>query len=704
MKTLVITEKPSVASDIAKSLGGFRKQAEFYESEDTFITWALGHLVTLAEPEDYDKKYKMWLLEHLPIIPDQFKLKVISRTEPRFHAIARLLKKKDVTGVINACDAGREGELIFRNIMEAVRTNKPIQRLWLSSMTAASIRQGFQNLHPGEDMELLSQAAKSRSESDWLIGINATRAFTRRFGTLLSIGRVQTPTLAILVQREREISSFSPEKYFELFSQFSSRNGKYTGKWFTRGRDRFFSREEAEKVRDKVLGNAGIIVELDKRESKQIPPLLFDLTELQREANRRFGYTARRTLDCAQRLYEEYKLVTYPRTDCQYLSSDMIPHLKEIISQVAVGEWQAFALSLLSLAKLPLSKRIVDDSRITDHHAIIPTPTRPEISKLKPEESRIYNLIVRRFLAVFFPPALWEHTRLVTEVKKESFRSEGKKLLDQGWLQVLERSTAEEFLPRLEKGESVEMEKTVIEEKETVPPPRYTDATLLSAMEGAGKLIEDEELKQAMKERGLGTPATRAAIIERLIEVGYLEREEKALHPTPKGLELIKTIETIPIPEITSPELTGEWESKLVRMEKGELARKQFMKEIEELAREIVGKVKKAENVSGVRQAASAAVGTCPLCGGEVKENRMAFSCQNWKEKGCKFAIWKKIARKTITRSQAESLLKKGRTNLISGFKSKSGKPFRAYLKLEGGKVIFEFPQIGRRESGSWDK
>lgn len=693
MKKLIITEKPSVAQSIAKSLGGFEKKEDHLESSKFLITWALGHLVALQEPEDYDKKYKYWTLQHLPIIPETFQLKVIKETAERFRAISRLLKRKEIEAVINACDAGREGELIFRYIYEKAGSNKPIWRLWLSSMTESAIKDGFQKLRPGVELELLAQAAKCRAESDWLVGINATRAFTRRFGTLLSVGRVQTPTLAILVSREKEIRDFIPEKYYELIASFQAKAGSYQGKWFSKEKDRFLSKEEGLKILNLIQEKRGEIALLERKESRQIPPLLFDLTELQREANRKYGFTARRTLNAAQNLYEEHKLITYPRTDCQYLGSDMIPQLKEIISCLKLSPWENFVLMLLNLDHLPITKRIVDDSRLTDHHAIIPTPIKPDLQSLGKDEGKIYDLVVRRFLAAFFPSAIWEITKVITEVEGETFKTEGKRLLEPGWLQIYDLPKSD-ILPELKERERVQVEKAELVEKETVPPPRYTDATLLSAMEGAGKLIDDEELRQVMKDRGLGTPATRAAIIERLIEVGYIEREGKTLVPTPKGIELIHAIESIPINELVSPELTAEWEWKLTRIEKGEFTRDQFMTGIIDLTREIVEKVKAVskEKTSRMRTATSKIIGKCPVCGGEIKENKSAYSCSNWKD-GCKFVIWKKIAGKTITRKQAQALLEKGRTEILSGFKSKKGKMFRAILAIENSTVVMKFPE-----------
>ncbi|NLJ37827.1 MAG: DNA topoisomerase 3 [Candidatus Atribacteria bacterium] len=691
-KTLIITEKPSVAKDIAKVLGKFTNRKEYLENEEYYITWAVGHLITLAEPEDYEKRYKVWRLSLLPFIPDKFLLKPIDKNEKRIKVIKDLIESNEVEKIINGCDAGREGELIFRYIYEYIGTKKPFQRLWLSSMTTAAIHQSFRNLLPGEKMELLAEAAKCRSESDWLVGINGTRVFTARFKILLSVGRVQTPTLAILVQREKEIQGFKPTPYWEIFAEFSSLQGTYIGKWID-GEDRVYDQQRAWQIEQNVQGQTGKVTEFSDKKTKEQHPLLYDLTELQRDANKIFGFSAKRTLNSAQKLYETHKLITYPRTDSRFLSHDLV-------DQVVTGWNMLHKCGFKELTHEPLDiknalkdRRVFDNSRVSDHHAIIPTGEKIKWEALGRDDQKIMDLICKRFLSVFYPEAIWAQRRIKTEVNNENFISKSKVLIEPGWRKVYgKEATSEEseYLPEIEIGTTVKTEKVWVEEKETKAPPRYTEASLLSAMEGAGKLVDDEELQEIMKESGLGTPATRAAIIERLIEVGYLEREEKTLIPSQKGIELINLIESIPIIELASPQLTGQWEKKLIQIEKGQFSRQEFMDEIKKLTNEIVSKVKEKKD-NGERSKMNTNIGFCPLCGSPVQENRSAFACVHWKE-GCPFTLWKKILGKTITRNQAQKLITQGKTDVISGFKSKKGKFFKACLVLqEGGKIGFEF-------------
>ncbi|MDI3542561.1 MAG: topoisomerase [Candidatus Atribacteria bacterium] len=689
-KQLIITEKPSVAQDIAHALGKMKKKEEYWENDNYIVTWAVGHLVTLAEPEDYDKKFKMWRLALLPVIPEEFKLKAIEGAEERLKVIKKLVNSKEVEIIINACDAGREGELIFRYIYEFLAGRKPIYRLWLSSMTQEAIKEAFSRLKPGNTYELLAQAAKCRSEGDWLVGINGTRVFTARYKTLLSVGRVQTPTLAILVQREREIENFVPVPYWEIFAEFSSPFGSYRGKWEDK-EDRIWEKDKAQSIMDKVNGHDGKVAEYKEHKVKEPHPLLYDLTELQRDANKLFGYSAKRTLDSAQRLYERHKLITYPRTDSRYLSPDLISQVKKCWSMLAecgFGEWVKEDFSLEKALK---DKRVFDASKVSDHHAIIPTGEKIDWESLSENDRRIMDLIVKRFIASFYPEAVWVHRSIKTIVEGEKFVSKSKVLLETGWRAIYGKEEGEEFLPAVKKGTEVKTEKVWIEEKETKAPPRYTEATLLSAMEGAGRFVEDEELQEVMKDNGIGTPATRAAIIERLIDVGYVERNGKTLVPTPKGKELINLIENIPVPELSSPQLTGEWEKKLNQIEKGKFSRDTFMEEIKKLTVEMVEKVKAAED-QGEREKMSLPVGNCPLCGAPVYENRRSFSCSRWKE-GCPFTIWKKIAGRSINRQEAQKLLTTGKTDKLYGFKSRKGKKFSAYLVLQKeGKIEFEFP------------
>ena len=744
-KKLILTEKPSVAADIAEALGGFTKTKEHYESDNAYITWAVGHLVTLAEPEDYDKAYKYWTLQSLPIIPQIFQLKPIEKTESRLKHIKEILKKKEVSEVINACDAGREGELIFRYITDFLEAGDvPAQRLWLQSMTRTAIADGFKKLRPGNELENLAQAARCRSQADWLIGINSTRAFTRRMGTLLSIGRVQTPTLSIMVEREKIITSFIPQTYYEVFATFKAKSGSYDGKWFIEAPrngkaslldskeleefaksnglvsksavafnkdikkgdrlERLNDKGAAQTIIDSVDGKEGTITQEETKLTKESPGLLFDLNELQRQANKRFGFSASTTLNIAQALYEEKKLITYPRSDSKYLPEDYTTVVPSIFRELSNSEYRNAVKPLLSKT-VEKKKRIFDTSKVSDHFAIIPTEKSPAGIEMTPAQQKVYDLIVKRFLAAFYPDAIWEETHRVTTVESYTFRTDSKSLKEPGFYEVYGRETEDDDkLPAVIEGEKVKTLETEMTEKQTQPPPRYNDATLLSAMEGAGKLIDDEELREAMKQKGLGTPATRASIIERLIDVGYVDRVQKELVPTGKGIALYDTLVNFPLPELCSPEMTGEWEYKLTRIEQGNLKADDFMASIEDFTKELVSKVKtgRSENENG--EFTAEVIGKCPLCGGDVIENFKAFACQHYKPKktttkkksedeaGCTFAIWKTIAGKFITKEIAIELLEKKKSGPHKGFRSRYGKPFGATLNLEeDGSIKFEF-------------
>ena len=612
MKTLIIAEKPSVGRDIAGALDGvFQKRTladlnqkkkaakdepTFLESDDYIITWAVGHLVQLAEPEEYDEKWKKWRMADLPIVPpDGFKLVPRdAKSKKQLKLVETLLKREDVDRVINACDAGREGELIFAYLYESVLgapptspdAPKPVERLWINSMTKQAIRDGFAQLRPGAQLEPLESAARARSEADWLVGMNATRAATIRgrawVGGVVSLGRVQTPTLAIIVSREREIQAFVPEPYWLVHASFDPR---YEGLWFDpikaddkdtpTGQETWLKEaERAEEIVTKVSGKTGTVESVERKEQSERAPLLYDLTSLQRDANRRFGFSARRTLQAAQSLYEGKKAITYPRTSSRWLSGDLVPQLKPTAQTlVDIPEYAAGAQFVLRLEQLPLG-RVVNDAKVDDHHAIIPTDVEHDVSEFSPDERRIFDLVARRFLAVFHPPARYARTTVVTLVEDERFRTRGKVTLEAGWRGVYgveadaekEEDPESAELPPLEKGQQVKVVSAESEAKETRPPPRYTEATLLSAMETAGKLVDDEELREAMKERGLGTPATRAETIETLIRREYIERVGKDLAPTPKGLQVITMLEEN---KLTSPELTGDWEKRLGDIEHG---------------------------------------------------------------------------------------------------------------------------------------
>ena len=714
VKTLVVAEKPSVARDLADALpGAFTNEETHYEGDDYVVTFAVGHLVQLVDPEVYDEKLKKWRMADLPIVPEEFKLAPRdAKAKKQLKAIHKLMKRDDIDRIINACDAGREGELIFAYIYETAGIDKPVQRLWVSSMTKQAIREGFERLRPGEELQPLEAAARSRSEADWLIGMNATRAATIRgrawVGGVVSLGRVQTPTLAMMVQREREIQAFTPEPYRLVRARFDPR---YEGMWFEGDETRIFGDlSRAEQIVEKVTGKDGTVEKMEQKEQSERPPLLYDLTSLQRDANRRFGFSARRTLQAAQSLYEDKKAITYPRTSSRYLSGDMVPFLKPTAETlVPIGEFAAAARYVLGLDRLPL-QRVVNDARVSDHHAIIPTDVEHDVSRFSPDEGRVFDLVARRFLAVFHPSARYQRTEVVTLVEEERFRTRGKITLEPGWRRVygLESEADKQAgksdddtdesaeLPKLEQGQTVRCDKAEFEDKQTKPPPRYTEATLLSAMETAGKRIDDEELREAMKESGLGTPATRAETIEVLIRREYIERAGKELQPTPKGLQVISMLEEHPL---TSPELTGDWEKRLSDIEHGSGDRKEFIKGIVDLTTQTVEQIAALDKEK--LRPERVELGPCPRCGAEtgeiIKENSRAYGCTSWKSRedpGCGYVIWKRVAGRTITPEIARQLIENGRTNdVISGFRSKAGKPFRARLVLnEEGKVEFDFP------------
>ena len=749
MKTLIIAEKPSVGRDIAGALDGvFQKRTladlnqkkkkatkdepTFLESDDYVITWAVGHLVQLAEPEEYDEKWKKWRMADLPIVPpDGFKLVPRdAKSKKQLKLVETLLKRDDLDHVVNACDAGREGELIFAYLYESVlgtpptspEAPKPVERLWISSMTKQAIREGFEKLRPGEQLQPLESAARARSEADWLVGMNATRAATIRgrawVGGVVSLGRVQTPTLAIIVSREREIQAFVPEPYWLVHASFDPR---YEGLWFDpvkaddkdtpTGQETWLREaERAEEIVGKVSGKTGTVESVERKEQSERAPLLYDLTSLQRDANRRFGFSARRTLQAAQSLYEGKKAITYPRTSSRWLSGDLVPQLKPTAQTLTdIPEYAAAAQFVLRLDQLPLA-RVVNDAKVDDHHAIIPTDVEHDVSEFSPDERRIFDLVARRFLAVFHPPARYARTTVVTLVEDERFRTRGKVTLEAGWRGVygVEADAEKEDdpesaeLPPLEKGQQVKVVSAESEAKETRPPPRYTEATLLSAMETAGKLIDDEELREAMKERGLGTPATRAETIETLIRREYIERVGKDLAPTPKGLQVITMLEEN---KLTSPELTGDWEKRLrdIEHEKGE--KEDFIKGIEEFTAATVKAIEALDKEK--LRPERVELGPCPRCGAEtgeiIRENAKAYGCTSWKsreETGCGFVIWKRVAGRTLTPEVARQLLEEGKTKeVLSGFRSRAGKPFRARLVLnDEGKVEFEFPARAREK------
>lgn len=698
-KALIIAEKPSVASDVARALGGLKKVEEHYENERYLISSAVGHLVELALPSELDVKRGKWSFANLPIIPEEFELKPIEKTKARFNMLKRLMQRKDVDLLINACDAGREGELIFRYLVKLSGVKKPVRRLWLQSMTPDAIREAFEHLRSDEEMIPLAKAAVCRSESDWLVGINGTRAMTafnnRTAGgfQLTPVGRVQTPTLAILAEREDKIHHFKARPYFEVFADFQVQAGIYRGRWFredfTKNDDedaraeRIWEQTLAEEIKNRCLGKTGVATE-ERKPTTQAPPLLYDLTSLQREANAR-GFSAKRTLQIAQQLYERYKVITYPRTDSRYLPEDYLSTVKATLSKID----NPHARQALEKNWVRPSKRIFNNAKISDHFAIIPTTTPPH--GLDETQHKIYDMILRRFICVFFPAAQFEVTTRITRVDKEAFKTEGKIMKEAGWLAVYGRQTAgedeEQSLVAIEPSEPAKVLNVEVAQNETKPPPRFTEATLLTAMEGAGKLVEDEELREAMREKGLGTPATRSAIIEGLIHDGYVNRQGRDLITTAKGLALITLLRGIGITELCSPEMTGEWEHNLKRMEKGAMKRKEFMAHIKTFTREIVEKAKNFEG-DGVSGNFEPLELRCPKCGGgPFDEEYATFKCRS-----CGLIIWKTMAGRQFERAELETLLKSGRVGPLEGFRSKVGRKFNATVKLgEDFKPQFDF-------------
>jgi DNA topoisomerase III len=694
-KTLVIAEKPSVGRDLAGALPGAFKQSKdktHLDGDGYVITWAIGHLVGLAAPEEYDEKLKKWRFADLPIVPQKFKLLPNDdRAKKQLQAVHKLMKDTDVDLIVNACDAGREGELIFAYLYETSGVRKPVKRLWLNSMTKRAIEEAFAHLRDGEEMRLLEEAARSRSEADWLVGMNATRAASIRlraaFDGAVSLGRVQTPTLALVVGRELEIRAFVPEPYWLVEARFAATGERlYSGRYLGGKR---IKEDEASAIVKDVTGQPGTITKLEKKAEREAPQLLYDLTSLQRHANTLFGFSARRTLAAAQRLYEEHKAITYPRTNSRFLTSDMIGEIKPTAAHVGRNERYAKGAAFVTrMDKLPLG-RVVNDKRVEDHHAIIPTRSEHDLTKMGPDESRVYDLVAKRFLAIFHPDAVFERTRIETTVAEHVFRTSGRILIEAGWKAVYgeepqadkaeDDSGGDQLLPKLEQGEDVETRSVDSLRKETQPPRRFTEASLLGAMETAGKDIQDADLREAMKDSGIGTPATRASIIERLIQVGYIEREGRALTATEKGVQVISLLGEHPL---TSPELTGNWEHRLSLIEQGEDTRPAFMSDIVKFTTDTVQELDKLKDVKIER----ANLGPCPICGRDVIENRKGYSCWSKDDPGCGFVIWKKKANKILPVGVVKELMETRRTEKpVPGFRGRSGRTFSAKLKLEQG-------------------
>jgi len=719
MKTLVIAEKPSVAQDIVRALtstaGKFEKHDEYFESDTFVVSSAVGHLVEIQAPEEYDVKRGKWSFAHLPVIPPHFDLKPVDKTKTRLNAVVKLAKRKDVDKIINACDAGREGELIFRLIEQyaggAKPLGKPVSRLWLQSMTPQAIRDGFGALRTNAQMQPLADAARCRSEADWLVGINGTRAmtaFNSRDGGffLTTVGRVQTPTLSVVVEREEQIRKFISRDYWEIHATFNALAGAYPAKWFdTKWKknpddaelkaDRVWSAREAQEIADYVRGKPATVTE-ESKPTSQASPLLFDLTSLQREANGKFGYSAKTTLSIAQSLYERHKALTYPRTDSRNLPEDYVPVVKstfEMLADSGMRHLAPHALTALNNNYIKPTKRVFDNAKVSDHFAIIPTLQAP--SGLSEAEQKVYDLVVKRFMAVFFPSAEYQVTTRITTVAPHAFKTEGKVLVKPGWLAIYGKEAAEEVadakdgdkgqnLVPVQPNEKVNGNPVDPKGLKTKPPARYSEATLLGAMEGAGKTVEDDELREAMQEKGLGTPATRSSIIEGLIAEKYMLREGRELIPTAKAFQLMTLLRGLGVEELSKAELTGEWEYKLAQMEQGKLRRETFMAEIAAMTERMVKKAKEYDRDTIPGDYATLAA-PCPNCGGIVKENYRRYTCmgKTGTEDGCGFSFGKSPAGRTFEPVEVEQFLRDKHIGPLDGFRSKAGWPFTAEMVIK---------------------
>lgn len=747
MKTLVIAEKPSVAQDIVRAItptaGKFEKHDEYFESDEWLVTSAVGHLVEIQAPEEFDVKRGKWSFANLPVIPPYFDLKPIDKTKTRLNAIVKLAKRKDVGALVNACDAGREGELIFRLIQQYASSKLPVKRLWLQSMTPAAIREGFDSLRSEKQMQGLADAARSRSEADWMVGINGTRAmtaFNSRDGGffLTTVGRVQTPTLSVVVEREEKIRKFVSRDYWEIHATFLAEAGEYPAKWFdpkwkkaaanaANGEgaepdpelkaDRVWSEREAMAIAEAVRGKAATVTE-ESKPTTQAAGLLFDLTSLQREANGKFGFSAKTTLAIAQSLYERHKALTYPRTDSRALPEDYLPVVKqtfEMLADSGMKHLAPHAATALKGGYIKPSKRIFDNAKVSDHFAIIPTLQAP--SGLSEAEQKLYDLVVRRFMAVFFPSAEYLVTTRISQAVGHSFKTEGKVLVKPGWLAIYGKEAADEVadakdgdkgqsLVPVKPGEMVRAEVVEAKGLKTRPPARYSEATLLGAMEGAGKTIDDDELREAMQEKGLGTPATRAATIEGLIAEKYMLREGRELIPTAKAFQLMTLLRGLGVEELSKAELTGEWEHKLAQMEHGKLSRETFMAEIAAMTENLVNKAKgyDKDTIPGDYATLSA---PCPNCGGVMKENYRRYTCTGKNgDDGCGFSFGKTPAGRTFEVAEVEQFLRDRKIGPLDGFRSKAGWPFTAEMVIKfdeetkNYKLEFDFGDDKNAETG----
>ncbi len=731
---VILAEKPSVARDIARVLKVQQKNNGFLSGNDYYVTWAFGHLVELAAPDDYDAALKKWTFASLPIIPDKFKTKISSMKGARkqFSVIKKLLNSSDVEEIINATDAGREGELIFRYIYDKSGSKKTVTRLWISSQTDSAIKKGFSSLKSSDDYDSLFASALSRSEADWLVGINATRAYSVKYSQnsgVLSVGRVQTPVLKLIVDRYIEHKNFKPETYYQIIVSFAHQNGDFPGKWFSGKTDKLNDKDKALKLSDEISRiKQGVVSKVTKKIKNEKPPLLYDLTELQKDANKQYKFSANRTLQTAQSLYEKHKVITYPRTSSRYLSNDMKSKMNQLLTNLTDNaQYSQFAVRLLD-KPLSFTSRIFNDSKVTDHHAIIPTDKKANVNAFSQDEKSVYDLIIKRFLGVFMDDCVKELTDIIVYLNDHSFKSKGTVIKVPGWRELTppkdqpkKSSSDDDFgndqiLPAVNEGDLLENQKTELLDKQTKAPALYNEASILSAMETAGKKIDNEELREAMKDCGLGTPATRAQILERLIKVGYIVREKNRLLPTEKGERFTAIVNN----DLASPEMTGDWEKKLADIRQGKYSRSTFMEEIKSYTKNLISIVqsdegspiklanadkpkskkvyrKKTSNhiqrqaVTKADQVKLGDFGNCPRCGGVIIEGKKGFGCSNWKTKNCQFVAWKMVAQKEVPTDQLIKLIKTGKSDLIKDFVSKKGAKFNAYLIINAGNIKFSF-------------
>jgi len=694
---IILTEKPSVARDIAKVLNIQTKKDGFIEGKDTLITWALGHLIELCQPDEYDEALKQWQFDTLPIIPEQFKTKVIDRSAQQFAIVNKLFKRDDITEVICATDAGREGELIFRLIYDISGCKAPIKRLWISSQTDSAIKEGFAKLEDGKKYDPLYDSAKSRSEADWIVGINATRAYSIKFSRghgVMSVGRVQTPVLKLIVDRYKEHTAFKSSVFYEITADVNHENGNFQATYTADKDTRFTLKEEAEQIKKELDANpTGIISKLNQKEIKEKQPLLYDLTEIQKDANKLYKFSADDTLKLMQSLYEKHKILSYPRTSSRYISKDIEAKLPQLINSISELEEFKDIIADIQSKKANIASRMVNDKKVTDHHAIIPTDKKPSVAALSENEKKVYHLVIRRFLAAFLDECEKHHTDITVRCATHELKCSGTIITKAGWRQLYQQDDSnkkdEKMLPKVTENDSITLASTQLKKGQTKAPALYTEASILAAMETAGKHIDDEELRQAMKHCGLGTPATRAQILEKLIHVKYIVREKNKLTPTDKGIYIIESVgESV----LASAELTGEWEKQLNDMAEAKKSRTDFMDAIKEFTKDVVDAVSQS-NAYALR-ADQTIYGDCPACKkGKVVEMKQSYSCTQWKESNCKFAIWKVIAQKNISEATVKTLMKKGKSALIKGFKNKAGNPFNASLEIKDGEVKMSFAQ-----------